>query len=272
MLERRLGAGSQLSLDLPSHLARQLEQESIDVGLIPAIEFFRGPRPFSGGNSSESSKHIYRMVSNACIACRGMVRSVRLFFRVPPRRVKTMAVDEGSKTSIALASILLHDRFGIRPDLVPLPIGANPNSATSDAVLVIGDRAMHPERYDSFVTNWDLGSEWFQETRLPFVFAMWVGRESAATLSLAMQLEAARDEGLANVAMLSERYASGYELSVAECIDYLSAKLRFVMGHDEMQGLKLFYEKALKLGIIPRSTQPRWSIISTSSSPLLVPI
>jgi predicted solute-binding protein len=101
---------------------------------------------------------------------------------------------------------------------------------------------------------------------------MWVGRESAATRSLATQLEAARDEGLENLAKLSEQYASRYALTTAECIEYLSVNLRFTMGQDEMQGLRLFYEKSLDFGIIPRTSQPDWSIISPSTSPQLVSI
>jgi len=183
-----------------------------------------------------------------------------------------MAIDEGSKTSIALASILMHQRFGIRPDFVPLPIGADPNAAASDAVLVIGDRAMHPERYDRFLENWDLGNEWYRETGLPFVFAMWVGRESVASHSLATQLEAARDEGVQNIETLSQQYAPGYELSIAECIEYLSINLRFTMSRDEILGLKLFYRKALELGIIESSPSPIWPVISSFNLPQLVPI
>lgn len=268
-LTQRLSSRSQLSLDLPSHLASQLDNGSIDVGLIPAIEFFRGPQELDAGNGGALKQ--YRIVSNACIACRGIVRSVRLFFRVPPHQVQTMAIDEGSKTSIALASILLYERFGIRPEFTPLPIGADPNAATSDAVLVIGDRAMHPERYEGFLDSWDLGQEWYRETGLPFVFAMWVGREAVASRSLATQLEAARDDGVQRIDELSQRYAAGYALSTAECIEYLSVNLRFTLNHDEIQGLKLFYRKSLDLGILHSLPQPIWPIISSSTFHQLVP-
>ncbi len=268
-LERRLEPGSHLSLDLPSHVASQLADGSLDVGLIPAIEFFRGIQEPPGASGISNP---YRIISNACIACRGIVRSVRLFFRVPPNRVQTLAIDEGSKTSIALASILLHKRFGIRPDLVSLPIDADPNAATSDVVLVIGDRAMHPSRYESFLENWDLGNEWYLETGLPFVFAMWVGRESVASNSLALQLEAARDEGSQIIERLSQQYASRYGLSIDECIEYLCINLRFTMNHDELRGLKLFHQKTLELGMIPTSPQPIWQLVSSLTSTQLVPI
>jgi len=258
-LGRHLDSGSELRLDLPSRLATQLASGELDFGLIPAIEFFRGPELLPDTNPNPDP---YRIVSNACIACRGIVRSVRLFFRVPPNQVRSIAIDEGSRTSVALALILLHQRFGVRPTLVPLPIEADPNSATSDAVLVIGDRAMRPERYDSFTENWDLGLEWYRETGLPFVFAMWVGRQSKSGPALAEQLEQARDEGVHMIERLSQQHAPKYALSIAECIEYLSVNLRFTMHEDEIQGLMTFYRMAAELNLTSNSAQPVWPIIS----------
>ena len=71
----------------------------LDVGLIPSIEFFQRPD--------------YTIVSDACIACRGPVLSVKLFSRVPLEQIRTLALDEGSRTSVALVRILLKERFGI---------------------------------------------------------------------------------------------------------------------------------------------------------------
>jgi chorismate dehydratase len=166
----------------------------------------------------------------------------------------------------------LHERFGIRPKLVPLPIAADPNDTDSDAVLVIGDRAMHPHRFQNFLENWDLGSEWFSETGLPFVFAMWVGRESIASLPLASQLETARDEGVQMIHELSEKYAARYELTIAECVEYLSSNLRFTMNDDEVLGLRTFYRMAVDLELIPRSPVPNWPIVSLCTSPQLTSI
>ncbi|MEZ6075292.1 MAG: MqnA/MqnD/SBP family protein [Pirellulaceae bacterium] len=77
----------QLRLDLPSRLADDLAARKLDVALIPSVEFLRG-RQFS-------------IVSDACIACRGPVRSVRVLFRKPPQRARSLALDEGSRTSRA---------------------------------------------------------------------------------------------------------------------------------------------------------------------------
>jgi len=53
------------------------------------------------------------------------VLSVKLFSRVPVAQVRTLALDEGSRTSAALVRILLNERAGIVPQCEPLPIGAS---------------------------------------------------------------------------------------------------------------------------------------------------
>src|SRR5882724_6596010 len=92
-------ASDRLLFDLPSRLADSLSAGRLDVALIPSVEFFRTPG--------------YVVLSDACVACRGPVRSVKLHFRVPPKEVTRIALDEGSRTSGALALILLHELAGV---------------------------------------------------------------------------------------------------------------------------------------------------------------
>ncbi len=84
---------AELIFDLPSRLADKLSAGQLDVALIPSVEYFQ--------NSS------YKIVSDACIACRGSVLSVKLFCRVPATQIRSLALDEGSRTSAALTRILL---------------------------------------------------------------------------------------------------------------------------------------------------------------------
>jgi chorismate dehydratase len=262
-----IGADDDLVLDLPSRLACRLGSNDLDIGLIPVIEFFRGPKT-RGAESVEldlfkeknaaTSENPYRILSNAMIGCKGIVRSVRLFFRTEPSLVKTLAVDEGSKTSIALSKVLLSEIYGLRPETIPLPMTCDPDQIDADAVLVIGDRAMHPGKYRSFKSDWDLGQRWFEHTGLPFVFAMWVGRSNCNTAIWQERFEVARDEGIAKLSELSDRYAASYQLTHADCMDYLENNLRFKMDHEDLLGLKTFYTKAARLGLISQEVQPAW--------------
>ena len=92
---------AEIVIDYPSRLADALAAGQLDVAMIPSIEYAR-----HGG---------YTIVSDACIACDGPVRSVKLYGRVPVEDVHTLALDEGSRTSAALARILLNERFGVTP-------------------------------------------------------------------------------------------------------------------------------------------------------------
>jgi len=150
---------AQLTLDYPSRLAQRLAAGDLDVALIPSIEFFHDPG--------------YTIVSDACIACRGPVRSVKLFSRVPLAEIQTLALDEGSRSCVALVRILLREQFGIEPELRPFPIDVQPDAIDADALLMIGDRAMRMPTGDYHV-EWDLGDVWCRWAELPFVFAMWV--------------------------------------------------------------------------------------------------
>src|SRR5436190_20000069 len=118
----------ELTLDLPSRLADRMAAGELDVGLIPVVEFFRGDG--------------YTFVPNISIASRGPVLSVTLFSRVPWPQIRSVALDEGSRTSSALTRILLEKRYDIRAQAVQLPMGAAADDMPTDAVLLIGDRAM----------------------------------------------------------------------------------------------------------------------------------
>jgi chorismate dehydratase len=229
---------SELILDLPSRLADRLAAGELDVALIPSVEFLRGDG--------------LKIVSDACIACRGPVRSVRVLFRKPPSQVKTLALDEGSRTSAALAQVLLAERFGVRPTRQQLDIDAVIADCTADAILVIGDRAMSLDLSD-YCDSWDLGEEWVRETGLPFVFAMWVARGQVST-AISDALEQARDSGLANLNEIVAREAPRYHLSTASCEEYFRRHLHFYLGERERAGLKLFSRHADAIGLISEPT------------------
>src|SRR5262245_7158700 len=94
----RLAPDADLVLDLPSRLADQLADGRLDVALVPVIEYFRGKN--------------YSIVPGIAIASRGPVLSVSLFSRVPWSGIRTVALDEGSRTSAALTQVLLQGRYG----------------------------------------------------------------------------------------------------------------------------------------------------------------
>ena len=89
-----------LSYSVPSRCARELAAGTIDVGVIPAIEYARSPHP-------------YWIVPDIAIGSQGSVLTVRLFCRRPLPQIERIALDTSSRTSVALLSILLRERFAL---------------------------------------------------------------------------------------------------------------------------------------------------------------
>ena len=226
----RLAPGVELILDVPSRLADALADGSLDVALIPSIEYLRNPS--------------YQFVSDACIACRGPVLSVKLLSRKPVDEIRTLALDAGSRTSIALVRLLLRRCCNLNPATMPLPIGMAASDSKADAVLVIGDRAIQPAG-DVFAEVWDLGEHWCEWARLPFVFALWAARPGLDSEPIASILSAARDQGVAHLEQIACAEADSVGLDPAACHAYLHDNLHFYFGARERHGLDLFCRETL---------------------------
>jgi len=272
-LDQLLNGHATLRLDYPSRLADDLASGRLDVALIPSIEYFRGQN--------------YEVISDACVAAHGPVLSVKLYSRVPWGDVKSVALDEGSRTSATLARILLAERHGVFPKLEPLPLDHRTQDSSADAILLIGDRAINPPN-EQFLGTWDLGEEWLEWTGLPFVFAMWVGRRvvgrglriesknplnlsSASSLNpqpstLDQLLSASRDLGIQRLDDIARREAPLLGLSLPTTVSYLSENLQYHLGPAERNGLKLFYELAAGMGLAPAEVELRFRQDSSDRS------
>ena len=224
-----------LVLDYPSRLADALSNGQLDVALIPSIEYFRRPG--------------YEVISDACVAARGEVLSVKLYCRVHPGQIRTLALDEGSRTSAALTKVILAERYGVIPKTEPLRMESTTTDSSADAVLLIGDRAMHsPE--ESFTEVMDLGQFWYDWTGLPFVFAMWVARREVNTEGVDEALSHARDLGIANVADIAREEAPRLGISETLAHNYLTRNLHYHLTSAERSGLKLFSELAAQHNLV----------------------
>ncbi|MEQ8211169.1 MAG: menaquinone biosynthesis protein [Lacipirellulaceae bacterium] len=229
-----------LSFELPSQLAERLSAGELDVALAPCVELAKHPE--------------WSIISTACIGCLGPVLSVQLLFRRPPAEVNTLALDEGSRTSVILSQILLHEACGVRPHLIPLPIQDDPLQVEADALLVIGDRAIDLDS-DDFVERWDLGERWRDLTGLPFVFAMWMARPGAQAAypglgRVEQALDAARDRGEDALHEIAREQSPVMGLSEERILSYLRDNLNFYLGRPQRLGLAEFFRRAKALELI----------------------
>lgn len=232
-----LAPQAELILDYPSRLADQLARGELEVALIPVIEYFRAGT--------------YRLVPNIAIASQGPVLSVTLFSRTPWQEIRRVALDEGSRTSVALAQVLMRKKYGVQAEVVPLPLDRSAEETDADAVLLIGDRAMHA-CLPGFRFAFDLGQEWHDWTGLPFVYAAWAVRDGVDLGSVLDALYEAKRRGIESAGAIAAREAPALGLDAGFCRRYLGNIIRFDLGPRELAGLHHYYMLASELGLARR--------------------
>lgn len=227
--------GIDLQLDLPSRLLDGLLEDRFDVALLPVIDYQR----MDG----------LRLLSSGGIGCDGPTLTVRIFSAVPVERISTLACDTDSHTSVALARVILAERYSIRPEFVPLDRRRLP---APDAMLLIGDKVVcqGPIYLPHQV---DLGQDWKALTGLPFVFAAWMAQPRVDLRDLADQLDRAKREGLAHVDRIIERFAipQGWPADIAR--DYLTKHLHYDIGPRQLEAIRMFHRLAHQYGLIPHA-------------------
>ena len=227
----------ELSLDLPSRLADRMASGDLEIGLIPIIEYFRGEN--------------YSFVPNIAIGSRGPVLSVTLFSRVPWPEIRSVALDEGSRTSSTLTRILLQKRYGINPEVRPLAIDRSAEDLATDAVLLIGDRAMRA-CLPGYRFAYDLGEEWTDWTGLPMVYAVWAIRGDVELGETEKAFHRAKEFGLSRAGEIAQREAPLLGLDPGYCRRYLTNIVRYDLGSTELAGLKRFHQLAAELKLAPQ--------------------
>lgn len=230
-----------LLLAVPSQLADDLAAERLDVALIPSIEFFRAKN--------------YTILPDVSISSFGPVMSVKVCSWVPFADIKLLALDVGSRTSIALTNILLFHLFGVEPRTQPLAMNEDPLQCRHrgvDAVLVIGDRAMRV-RDGAFPYTLDLGYEWSRWTGLPFVFAFWAVRPGVVIPPPIQQaFVRAKELGRPEIPGIAKREAMRLRLDETQCRYYLEHVIRHDFGPEELAGLTRFQALAVERGLAPQ--------------------
>ena len=222
--------------DIPSECSRLLHARQIDVGLIPSIEYLRGTGP-------------YAIVPGPAVTSRGPVASVAIYTRKEPGDIGTIAMDTSSRTSVALATVLLQRRFGVTADAAPMAPELDAMLQRADAALIIGDIALFLDHDAAGVRKIDLGEEWTAMTGLPFVYACWAGWPEALTPGDVALLQRSRDEGVAQSDAVAAAYYPEDTPRQAIARRYLRDNIRYFLGGDELEGLKTFYRYASELGL-----------------------
>jgi chorismate dehydratase len=239
-------------LNTPAECAEQLARGSVDIGLIPSIEYQR----IKGS----------RIVPGPAVAATYRVRSVILVSVVPLWKVKTVACDSGSRTSVALTRIIFHEFYHTTPDFRPAEPNLDAMLAQNDAALLIGDNALkfmeenerpNAEKQKAFLRSgaeplevFDLAERWRFLTGLPFVFAFWAVRDGFKDSSVVDTLKQSRDFGVQCIPAIAAQYSEKLQIKKEYIQEYLETNVHYYMDQTCLEALQLFYEKAARAGAI----------------------
>jgi chorismate dehydratase len=225
--------------DVPAKCASLLHGKSVDLGLIPSVEYLR---------------HVdYRIVPDLAVTSTGPVESVALFTDRPATSLRSIAVDANSRTASALLRVLCAKWFEIEPTFVTLRPDLPAMLKRCDAALIIGDAALYQEHELNGLNKVDLGEEWTVMTGLPFVWAYWVGRKGVVNSEHLEALRAARERGLNCLDEIAEKFApngdDGESLDIAR--NYLHESVAYTLDDQARAGLKKFFKAVDDLQIAP---------------------
>ena len=225
---------------MPSECGRRIENGSCDLGIVPVVEMQRQQLVALEGTG---------------IACDGPVRSILLISNVEPGRIRTLAADSGSRTSVMLARIILRHRYKCEPRTAVMDPDLREMLASADAALLIGDAALRVEPAQLHGHVLDLGAEWCAMTGLPMVFALWAGKQERVAPLLDAGFDTAFRESLEfgqdniNTIVDTESRSRGFTEQLVG--QYLTRHIVFRIGAREREGMERFLRHALEFEAHP---------------------
>jgi chorismate dehydratase len=229
-----------------SELNDLLAAGALQVSVVSAVEYARNAAA-------------YHLLPDLAITCDGPVHSVALFSKRPVEDLSgcTVLLTASSRTSVLLLELLCRHRWGITPRFATARAEA-PDLATlaalpHEAVLVIGDAALHLSGQAAYPVRVDLGAEWKAWTGLPFVFAVWAARREVPPTEVRVvhrQLLDSRAWGLAHLDLLAAAAAQNTGVSETACRAYLG-DLDYALSYRHLAGLTDFFRRLAQEGVVP---------------------
>jgi chorismate dehydratase len=241
----------------PAECALQLESGEADIGLVPIAALATTPG--------------LRILPGCTIASKGRVRSLILVRRArqPLNRLRTVAADVASRTTLAYARILFHQWGNPAVSFLPHTADLEPMLKDADAAILIGDPALLAfedrenrfERTGEELAFHDLAQEWQALNGLPFVSAVWGAAARGTTAwgssldeSVAEDLIRSRDHGLAHIDALAAEWAQRFPLSESSIRSYLTENIHYILDEECMEGMRAFFRMAAQFGVLPGYT------------------
>jgi len=246
-----------ISYTVPSQCAADLAAGAADIGIIPAAAYASIPGLV--------------ILPGVAIASRRPVRSILLVSKVSLEKIRSVALDTSSLTSVALTKVLFAKWWGGGRTFTAMAPDVEKMMAEHDAGLVIGDPALKVDR--SHYLTYDLAEEWIRLTGKPFVFAFWAVRQAAlagapTAVDLATVFQESRDHGLQheNLQQIARGWAPRLGLSEAEIKTYLTENIHYDLDPACLDGLRLFYRYAKECEALPTAPVLRFLDVAKSAT------
>ena len=231
-----------LSYETPSDCYEKLIRAEVDVGLIPVIGTQTNPT--------------IRGVRGLGIASSERSESVYVFAKKSLDRIQSVATASGSLTSVMLFRILLQQKYCNAPRLVSQPIeNIHQTLREYDAVLVIGDAAILTEKTD--YDHYDLATEWYSLTGLPFVFAIWAANRVLSDFEQHV-LQQAYQQATQNWEEIYREAQGILNVNRRFLKRYYNVNLRYRLRKSDYEGMLKFFSSAADLGLIEYVRKDIW--------------
>ena len=265
-----------LSFTVPSQCAEALRGGTVDIAIIPAIEYQRIPGLV--------------VLPELAIASQNRVRSLLIIAKKPIEQVRSIALDRSSRSTQALTRILAARHWKIDPDFFETEPDLSQMLEKADAALLIGDPALRLSiaiEKNSTVRPqgravcqaatlgipgaeifhiYDVVGEWRKFSSLPAVMAVWAARPEVATPEVLADFSASRDFGLSQIPAICLEAARELELPQPALESYLRHNIDFSLGEENRRGLERYFHEAAKLGLIAQEKKIEWATMTKEAA------
>lgn len=220
-----------------------MAKKRVDCALVPVIEYQRIAD--------------VRLIPDVCVGAAEKVRSVCLITKEKDLEdVKSICLDNSSRTSATLTKIIFREFLGIEPQYADSDPNLEKMLERSDCALLIGDPSLmiNETRFRKF----DIVETWSNFTGFGFVFAMWMVNPESADVVKRIDFSAIRDEGLEHLDEIISNYETEITLDREEFRNYLSGNIAYSIDESMANGMKLFFELARKNGFCQKNSELRF--------------
>ncbi len=215
--------------DVPAICAEKLLSGKVDIGLVPvaAIPLLKNAE----------------IITDYCIGALEKVKTVLLLSNQPLNNISKIYLDFESRTSVQLVKVLAQNYWNISPCWEKLDTDFNHKLNANEAVVLIGDKTFTATEHYPYV--YDLATEWYSFTGLPFVFACWVANKKLPENFIA-DLNKTLKYGVNHINETVAVFKKDIPANV-DAIDYFTNNISYQLDDAKRKGMELFFKYLKKV-------------------------